>query len=98
MCQPGWAGLQSAVNACRIRSQNEPPHHLISPLVNIRRHCMRVMNLLRNCLVKLPRESFSKCVRHLVEVITLAVLVTIPAFAQTSPPTEVGSLGYINGT
>ncbi len=57
---------------------------------------MKVINLLRNRLARLPKKFSLNCACHLVAILTLTLFATIPAFGQA--PVEVGSQGYINGT
>jgi hypothetical protein len=44
------------------------------------------------------RNSFMKNVARIFAVLALVVLAGAETLAQTSPPVEVGSLGYLNGT
>jgi hypothetical protein len=44
------------------------------------------------------RESFIECVFRLIAILTFGLLAVVPAFAQTSPPVIVSSVGYLNGT
>ena len=59
---------------------------------------MKVKNLLRNRLARLPKKFSLNCACHLVAILTLTLFATIPAFGQAPAPAEVGSQGYINGT
>jgi hypothetical protein len=49
-------------------------------------------------IVRLGRGSLLKCLLYFVAVLPLAILTTIPTFAETSAPKVVISLGYINRT
>jgi hypothetical protein len=44
------------------------------------------------------RESFMKCSLRVVAILSLVLLAAVPILAQTSPPVQVSSVGYINGT
>jgi hypothetical protein len=44
------------------------------------------------------RDSFMRRVLQLIAVLSLVLLAVLPTVAQLSPPVEVSSVGYLNGT